>query len=214
MEWVVIFLIVVLAFNVLINRIPRTGRAGITKGIRVDAVITNKCKNGLGTKTMRLEAGGRKFKVKLKSDEAHLWIKGDSVSVLVSNDNKKIYRVLFFDYFHENEQRLRSFALDMLKSKTKENGISAKALKYTDETYTKVENSSADSRTVYMLCSYMKLLENYIVLSVVFCVFAVLAKILLRLSMTEMLVPIAALGILLWYIYSVITTCGRIMKKL
>ncbi len=214
MAWIVVFLIVALAVNVLINRIPRTGRAGITKGIRVDAVITNKCKNGLGTKTMRLTGNGRKFKVKLKADEAHLWRKGDSVSVLISNENKRIYRVLFFDYFHENEERLRALSLDMLKSKIKSNGISAKALKYTEETYTNVESSSADSRTVYMLYSYMKLLESYIVLSVAFCVFAVLAKVLLRLSMTQMLIPIAVLGILLWYIYSVITTCGRIMKKL
>lgn len=213
MAWIVVFLIVVLAINVLINRIPRTGRAGITKGIEVDAIITNKCKSGLGTKTMRLEGGGRKFKVKLKADEAHLWIKGDSVKVLISSDNKKIYRVLFFDYFHENEQKLHQLALDMLKSKIKANGISVKALKYNDETYTKVERASADSRTVYMLYSYMKLLESYIVLAVVFCVFMVLAKILLRLTMTQMLLPIAVLGILLWYIYSVIATCGRIIKK-
>lgn len=214
MAWIIIFLIVVLAVNVFINRIPRTGRAGITKGAEIDAIITNKCKSGLGAKTMHLSGNGRKFKVKLKADEAHLWHKGDSVKVIISNENKRIYRVLFFDYFHENEERLRILALQMLKSKIKANGISAKTLKYTDETYAKVENSSADSRTVYQLYSYMKLLESYIVLGVVFCVFMVLAKIIARISMTKMLIPIVALGILLWYIYAVITTCGSIMKKL
>lgn len=214
MAKIIIFLIVIFAVNALINKIPRTGRAGITKGTEVDAVITNKCKNSIVLKTMHLEGNGRKFKVRLKPDEEHLWIKGDSVKMLISDENKKIYRVLFFDYFHENEERLRTFALDMLKSEIKANGISAKALKYTEETYTMVENSSADSRTVYQLYSYMKLLESYIVLGVIFCVFAVLAKMLLRLSMTQMLLPIVVLGILLWYIYSVITTCGRIMKKI
>ena len=214
MGWIIVFLIVVLLANAFANRIPRTGRAGITKGEEISSIITNDHKGGMGAKTMHLEGNGRKFKVKLKPDESHLWIKGDKVKVLVSYENKKIYRVLFFDYFHENEERLRLDALKMLEGKIKSNGVCVKILKFTEETYKKVEESSADSRTVFTLYSHMKLLDSYIAMGIVLAVFMLLAKIIARVSMTKMLLPIAVLGIVLWFTYNTITTCGRIIKKL
>ncbi len=213
MTGIILLVIAILIFNIFINRIPRTGRAGITKGNVVDCIITNSHKNALRTVSIHAFGGGRKFKARLKSDEAHLWIKGDKIKVLVSDENEKIYRILYFDYFHQNEARLREEAISRMEKDIKENGISARIVKYTKQTLLQIKKSSIDSQKIFILLSYMRLLNSYVVTTVIFSLVALVCRKIYSIPMKEMLLPIVAVGILLWYIYSAKTVCERIIKE-
>ena len=110
--------IILLAFVFVMriaNRIPKTGRYNSAAGEKIEAVLTNENRTAEKAATMKLmDKDGRKYCVKLKADEARLWIKGDTVEILLS-ENKRIYRVLFNDYFRNNEERIRQHAVQRLQ---------------------------------------------------------------------------------------------------
>ena len=104
---IVLMLLVFLAMNSIINKIPKTGRDPDARGEKIVATITNTNKTADKAVWLRAKsAQGRKFKVKLKASEAKLWIKGDEIRVVLSNENPRKYRVLFHEYFKENDVEL------------------------------------------------------------------------------------------------------------
>ena len=130
--FVILMLIALIWVNYVANHIPKMGRDGDAKGEEITAVITNRNKVADKSVILRARANGRSFKVKLKPTEAHLWIKGDSIKIILS-ENKKTYRILFNDYFRTNENRLREYALMLLEKKVNANLIAARIVKYTKE---------------------------------------------------------------------------------
>lgn len=209
----IIIVFLLLVFNMLILRIPKIGRAPITKGEIIECTITNFRKKSFNNIYLHAEGGGRKFKVKLRSEEAHLWIKGDKIEVIVSEENKKEYRVLFFDYFRENEERIRNEAISLLGEKTKKNSFSQQIVKIKEETLENIKESKLDSQEIFSLYLYMRLLDSYVLTTVIFGVLSFIAKEIYTIPAKVMLLPIAVVGVLLWYIYNAKTTCERIIKK-
>ena len=158
-----ILLVGILWVGYVSNHIPKTGRAISSKGETVTATITNS--NTLADKavTLHAEKEGRKFKVKLKPTEARLWIKGDSIQILLV-ENSKEYRIKFNDYFRENEARIREAALEKLKIVEKY-PISAKIVKLEKEDLERFKKSSLSSQQISSFCTSMRLIDICIVIT-------------------------------------------------
>lgn len=196
----------------IIGRIPKTGREGIKTGNEVIATITNNNKSADRPATLRAEGEGRRFKVKMKPDEAHLWIKGDKIKVIISPDNPKKYRILFNDYFHENEERIREEALRRL-AKANENLPAARLIKYTKETYAATEKSSLSSQRIFTLYTILKGTDTNILVLAVFTVLSLWWKKVQNLALKDMILPILLILIMLWAIYSSVNAGTKIKKE-
>lgn len=210
--FVIIMLIALVWVNYIANHIPKIGRDGEAKGEEITAVITNCNKVADKAVTMRAKANGRSFKVKLKPTEAHLWIKGDSIKIILS-ENKKTYRVLFNDYFRENERRLREYALSLLEKKVNVNLIAARIVKYTKESLENFKASKLESQRIFTFVSLMNIIDIY---TVVTCVLG--AAFLVWYAKTspkfgELVVPLALILLLIWVLYSSVGVCKKIMKE-
>ena len=89
------------------NHIPKTGRCFDADGQEVIATITNTNRTAEKAVTIRaIDDNGRRYRAKLKASEAKLWIRGDKIRIILS-DRSKNYRILFHEYFKENEQTKR-----------------------------------------------------------------------------------------------------------
>ena len=82
-SFIIILLVLLLCYSAIANRIPKTGREGISTGKEVTATITNSNKGADRAVTLHAEGEGRRFKVKMKPTEAHLWVKGDKIRVIM-----------------------------------------------------------------------------------------------------------------------------------
>ena len=157
--YVLVLLIGLILIGCTSGRITKTGRYADAKGEVIEAIITNTNKTAEKAAVLRAQKDGRKFKVKLKPTEAHLWIKGDSINIILSEDGKN-YRVMFNDYFRQNETRLREAAVEKL-SKIKPYLFAARFTEYKKEHFGLIKNSDMDSQQIFAFYTYMKMIDVY-----------------------------------------------------
>lgn len=212
------FLVIALAimliwYNSVICRIPKTGRYGISTGKEVYAEITNTNKGADRPVTLRAQADGRKFKVKMKPTEAHLWIKGDRIKILIDETNQKNYRICFNDYFRENESRIRDHASMLLDKKLKFFMPSAKLAKYGSEEYAAVKDSKLSSQRVFAFISMMRVVDNTIFTTAILAIFCLAAFKIGNMQLKSLLAPALVVALMIWYISSAVKECARVIKE-
>lgn len=210
--FVIAILIGFIFVNYSANHIPKTGRDADASGEIIEAVIVNRAKSADRSAVMKLVHNKRKFQVKMKPTEAHLWIKGDTVRIILSKNTKK-YRVLFGEYFRENEARIRDYALSMLEKRVNVNFVAAKLSKYTKESFEAIKASKLESQRIYTFVTLMGILDIYtVVTGVAGAVFLIwCAK--KTPSFGELIVPLLVIVVLIWMLYNTNETCKGIIKK-
>lgn len=211
--FIIILAVLLLCYSAVINRIPKTGREGISTGEEIIATITNKNKGADRAVTLRAEGGGRRFKVKMKPTEAHLWVKGDKIKVLVRKDNPKKYRVCFNDYFHENEPHIREHAVELVKAQVHDFTPAEKCINYTKETADRIAASDIGSQRIFAFVTMMKLINSYIALAVVLAIGTFYAFAMRNMPFKSLLVPALAIAIIVWYICSAVKMCAKIKAE-
>ncbi len=204
-----VFLIVIK----LANRIPKTGRSNEASGEKIEAIITNENRVADKPATMRLvDKDGNKYKVKMKADEARMWIKGDTAQILLS-DVKGKYRVLFNDYFRQNEERIREYAAEKMKKSVKTWFISSRLTGYTEKSPEALINSEADSRILFMFMTYMRMINTYSIVAFLFTVLFLSWRGVYSPGFSDQVFPFVVLLVVYLMIYGAVMTCKNILKK-
>lgn len=213
------FIIVVAALaltilNATAGKIPKEGREGISEGKEITAVIVNENKTADRSATMKLEDdNGRKYQVKMSPTEAHLWIKGDRVKILISKEDEKKYRVLFNDYFRHNEDRLRQRAKEMLEKRVNVNFLAARFCKYTKESLEAFKKSKLESQRIFVFVTLMKIIDVYTVLTGILAIGAIYFVKLSGEGFKSWLIPGVLIGIMVLVINSAVKTCVKIKTE-
>lgn len=210
--FVIAVLIGFIFINHSANHIPKTGRDADASGEIVEAVITNRAKGADRSAIMRAVHNGRKFKVKMKPTEAHLWIKGDTVRVILSADGKK-YRVLFGEYFRANEARIREYALTLLEKRVNVNLVAARLSKYTKESFEAIKASKLESQRIFTFVTLMGILDIYTVVTAVAGAAFLFWCASKSPSFGDLIVPLLIIVVLVWMLYNTNETCKSIIKK-
>lgn len=211
---VVLVLIALSGVSSIANRIPKTGRCSNAEGEEIDAVIVNNNPTAEKATTMKLkDKNGKKYRVKLKASEAKLWIKGDSVKILLSRDSKN-YRVLFHDYFKNNEGRIREFALSKLKKTVKPGFIAARLVEYKKETPEAFEASGADSQTIFAFTTYMRMIDTYSVVGVILAAAFLYWYKVTKPEFLQLLIPLILVVMLFVILNGAVTSCKRVLKNI
>lgn len=210
---VFIFLFAFLLVIRSVNRIPKTGRYNSAAGEKIEAVLTNENRTAEKAATMKLmDKDGRKYRVKLKADEARLWLKGDTVEILLS-ENKRIYRVLFNDYFRNNEERIRQHAVQRLEKTVKRGFVSTRLVGTQKESLQAFVSSEADSRVIFIFATFMRMIDTYSIVSFFATVLFLAWRSALKPAFSQMAFPLVVLIIIYFMIYSAVTTCKGLLKK-
>ena len=208
--------IILLAFVLVMriaNRIPKTGRYNSAAGEKIEAVLTNENRTAEKAATMKLvDKDGRKYRVKLKADEARLWIKGDTVEILLS-ENKRIYRVLFNDYFRNNEERIRQHAVQRLEKIVKRGIISTRLVGTQKESLQAFVSSEADSRVIFIFATFMRMIDTYSIVSFFATLLFLIWRSAVKPAFSQMAFPLVVVIITYFMIYSAVTTCKGLLKK-
>ncbi len=213
MSFLVIILFVGLVWvGYITNHIPKEGRSASAKSHRITATITNSNRVADRASTLRAEYNGRKFKVKMKPTEAHLWVKGDDIDILL-DENEKEYRILFNDYFRKNEERLRKVALEKLE-KVEKYMVSGKIVKYEKSHYEMFEKSDFDSQRIFAFATYMRMVDIYTVIATLIGVAVAVWWKLAKPDFSSVIAGIAFVILLVWSLYSTVQTCKRTLKEL
>ncbi len=214
--FVVSVFIVLLAFSLvmsIINRIPKTGRYNSAAGEKIEAVLTNENRTAEKAATMKLvDKDGRKYRVKLKADEARLWIKGDTVEILLSEE-KSVYRVLFNDYFRNNEERIRQYAAQRLEKTVKRGIVSTRLVGVQKESLEAFVSSEADSRVIFIFTTFMRMIDTYSIVSFFATVLFLVWRSAVRPAFSRMAFPLVVVIIAYFMIYSAVMTCKGLLKK-
>jgi len=210
--FVIAILIGFIFINYSANHIPKTGRSADARGEIIEAVITNRAKSADRSAVMRLVHNNRKFHVKMKPTEAHLWIKGDTVRIILS-ENGKNYRVLFGEYFRENEARIREYALSMLEKRVNVNFIAARLSKYTKESFEAIKASKLESQRIFTFVTLMGILDIYTVVTGVAGAVFLFWCAKKTPSFGDLIVPLLIIVVLIWMLYNTNETCKGIIKK-
>ena len=196
-----------------VNRIPNRGRSNYANGEKILATITNENRVADKPATMKLvDKNGNKYRVKMKPDEAKMWIKGDTVEILLS-DKKGVYRVLFTDYFRQNESRMRENVAEKLSATVKPWLFAARFTGYTEKSSEALKNSEADSRILFMFMNYMKIINVYTIVAFVGTVLFLSWRGVYAPSLSRQTVPFIVLLMIYYVIYSAVTTCKKLLKK-
>lgn len=211
--FVVMLLIAMIIGTNLITRVPKTGREGIRSGREIEAIIINTNKVADRAVTLKAVGDGRRFKVKMKPTEAHLWKKGDKIKVLISKEDDKKYRVLFNDYFRENEPELKKYALSMARKDRITRFFAARMVKYTAEDADNFEKTDISSQRVFSFVTLMKMIDIYTIFAIIVAVIIVGAHFIYNFKFKEMLIPILVLFIEVWFISSAVKLCVKIKNE-
>lgn len=216
-EFVLYLFVISLAFagvTGIINRIPKTGRCPDASGKEIEAKIINRNSTAEKAVTMRLrDENGKKYRVKLKASEAKLWIKGDSVTVLCSETSKN-YRVLFHNYFKDNEERIREHALEKLKKIVKPYLVAARLVDYKKETPEAFRASGADSQTIFAFTTYMKMIDVYSVVAVLLAIAFLYWYAFSKPEFSQLLLPLLLVVALFVVLNGAVNSCKRIIKSI
>ncbi len=210
---VMVSLLVFLLVISIVNRIPKTGRYNSAAGEKIEAVLTNENRTAEKASTMKLmDKDGRKYRVKLKSDEARLWIKGDTVEILLS-EKKRLYRVLFNDYFRNNEERIRQHAAQRLENTVKRGVISTRLVGIQKENLEAFVSSEADSRIIFIFATFMRMIDTYSIFSFFATLLFLVWRSVVRPAFSQMAFPLVVVIITYFMIYSAVMTCKGLLKK-
>lgn len=208
----VVFLAFLLVIRI-INRIPKTGRYNGATGEKIQAVLTNENRAAEKAATMKLmDKDGRKYRVKLKADEARLWIKGDTVEIFLS-EKKRVYRVLFNDYFRNNEERIRQYAAQRLAKTIKRGIVSTRLVEFEKESLEAFVSSEADSRVIFIFETFMRMIDTYSIVSFFATVLFLAWRSAVKPAFSQMAFPLVVVIITYFMIYSAVTTCKGLLKK-
>lgn len=195
------------------NHIPKTGRCFDASGEIITATITNKNRTAEKAVTMKAkDLSGRRYKVKLKASEAKLWIKGDSVKIILSEKSKN-YRILFHEYFKESEERIREHALEKLEKTIRTNFIAVRLVEYKKENTEAFRASAADSQTIFAFGTYMRMIDIYSVMGGVIAVWLFFWYVANKPKFMELLVPLAIVVMIFAVINNAVKTCKTTIKK-
>ena len=210
---VIVALLVFLSVIRTVNRIPKTGRYNSAVGEKIEAVLTNENRTAEKASTMKLmDKDGRKYRVKLKADEARLWIKGDTVEILLS-EKKRVYRVLFNDYFRNNEERIRQHAAQRLENTVKRGVISTRLVGVQKENLQAFVSSEADSRVIFIFATFMRIIDTYSIVSFFATLLFLVWRSAVKPAFLQMAFPLVVVIITYFMIYSAVTTCKDLLKK-
>jgi hypothetical protein len=210
---VIVLLISLLWFNFVTNRIPKRGRIDVSDGETITAAIRNTNRDPDHAATLRAKSGETIYKVKIKASESHLWIKGDEIKILVSKSNKKNYRILFNDYFKENEERIRAYAIELLEKKARYNSIGAKAVKYTSEDFEKIKNSKFNSNQIFYFSYMFSSIDRYTILAILLAILILGLHFVKNMALKKLLVPIILLAVIIYYICTAVKICTDSLAK-
>ena len=193
--------------------IPKRGRCINAEGEVISATIVNSNNTAEKAATIRaIDESGRKYAAKLRPTEAKMWIKGDKIKIVLSED-KKEYRILFHEYFKENEERMKKQALDQLEKKVKPYSIAAKMTNYTKESLEALRASEADSQTVFIFTTYMRVVNRYFIVAVLSAVLCAIWCFRANLQMFQLLIPLVIVIVMFLSISSTAKVCARIYDK-
>ena len=216
-EFVLYLFVLLLAFagvTGIINRIPKTGRCPDASGTEIEAKIINRNSTAEKAVTMRLrDENGKKYRVKLKAGEAKLWIKGDSVKVLCSETSKN-YRVLFHDYFKDNEERIREYALEKLSKTVKPYLIAGRLVDYKKETPEAFQASGADSQTIFAFTTYMRMIDTYGVVAIILAAAFLYWYAVSKPEFSQLLLPLILVALLFVALNGAVNSCKRVVKSI
>ena len=216
-EFVLYLFVLLLAFATvagIINRIPKTGRCPDASGTEIEAKIINRNSTAEKAVTMRLrDENGKKYRVKLKAGEAKLWIKGDSVKVLCSETSKN-YRVLFHDYFKDNEERIREYALEKLSKTVKPYLIAGRLVDYKKETPEAFQASGADSQTIFAFTTYMRMIDTYGVVAIILAAAFLYWYAVSKPEFSQLLLPLILVALLFVALNGAVNSCKRVVKSI
>ena len=205
--------IVLLSVLKIANRIPKTGRCNYANGKKIQAVITNTNRSAERAAVMKLvDENGKKYRVKMKADESKMWIKGDSVDILLSESDGE-YRVLFNDYFRENEERISEYMIEKIKKSVKFWSLSSRFVGYTEKSSEVFLSSGADARIMFVFETYMHMINTYSIMSFVSTAVFLGWKAVYSPKFSQQIFPFAVLLIMYFAIYSAVMTCKNILKK-
>ncbi|MBR1970837.1 MAG: hypothetical protein IKA17_10850 [Clostridia bacterium] len=210
---VIILFISLLWFNFVTNRIPKRGRIDVSDGETITAAIINTNRVPDHAATLRAKSGETIYKVKIKASESHLWIKGDEIKILISKSNKKNYRILFNDYFKENEERIRAYAIELLEKKAKYNSIGAKAVKYTSGDFEKIKNSKFNSNQIFYFSYIFNSIDRYTILAILLAILILGLHFVKNMALKKLLVPIILLAVIIYYICTAVKICTDSLAK-
>lgn len=210
---IIILLISLLWFNFVTNRIPKRGRFDIADGETITASITNTNKIPDHAATLCAKNGDTVYKVKLKASESHLWIKGDDIKIIVSKTDSKKYRILFNDYFKENEARIRSHAIELVQKNTGSNLIASKAVKYESDDLEKIKSSNLSSNQIFYFCYLFKTIDRYSILTILLAILTLAAHFVKGMSLKQIIIPILLVAVLIYYVCTAVKLCTDTLSK-
>ena len=211
-----IFIIFLLfaAFTSIANRIPKTGRCFDATGEEITATIINRNRTAERAATMRLRGeDGKRYRVKLKASEAKLWIKGDSVKIVLSEKSKK-YRVLFHDYFKENETRIREYAVEMLRKTVRSWFIAAHFVGYKKETPDAFLASGADVQTIFSFATYMRIIDIYSIVTAILSAVSIFWYVVIKPKFSQLMFPILMIVMLIVILNKAVKSCKLVLKSI
>lgn len=210
---VVVMLLMFVGISSIANHIPKKGRCFDAKGAEVTATITNNNRTAEKAVTMRAkDQNGRRYRVKLKASEAKLWIKGDSIRIILSEKSGN-YRVLFHEYFKENEVRIREHALKRLEKTVSPKLIAARIVGYTKDSPEAFRSSEADSHTIFAFATYMRMIDIYSVVAVIMAAAFLLWYMAVKPKFTQFLIPLLIVLLMFFMLNGSVNACKRVIKK-
>lgn len=210
--YVIVFLIALLWIKFVTNRIPQRGRKMFKDGKEISATITNENHFPDHSVTLRAQDSSlRKYSVKLKQSESRLWVKGDEIKILVSEENPKDYRILFNDYFRANEHKIRAHAFEILEKKVRKNSIASRLVKYNHEKLEAMKKSNIESGRIFVFTYLMKSIDIYSILAAVFAACTLIAHFYKGVPLKEVIVPAL---LVLYLLYSVSTSVKECTKTI
>ena len=210
---IIVILIALVWSNFVTNRIPKRGRLDVSDGETITATILNTNKIPDHTATLKAKGGNTLYKVKIKPGESHLWIKGDDIKILVSKSNTKNYRILFNDYFKENEERIRNHALELFEKKANRNIFAAKAVKYETDDFEKIKNSNLNSNQIFYFYYLLKTIDTYTITSIFLAILTLVLHFVKGMGLKKLLLPILLFALLVYYISTAVKICTDLLTK-
>lgn len=217
MTGVVMIIFIILLFFAAVtgveNRIPKTGRCFDADGEVVIATITNTNRTAEKAVTIRaVDEKGRHYRAKLKAGEAKMWIKGDKIKIVLS-DTSKNYRILFHEYFKENEPRIREQAILKLQKTVRPDFIAARLVDYKKDSPEAFRASEADSHTIFAFTTYMHMIDVYSIVAVIMAVAFVVWYITSKPQFFSAIVPLLVVLVMFFMLNSTVNNCKRVLKK-
>jgi len=209
-----VLLLLIIVLSRISGHIPTTGRCIDAGGEVIYATITNE--NRVAEKPVKMllkDDSGNKYFVKIKDSESKPWIKGDSVKIVFSEDRQN-YRVLFNDYFRENEERMKIQVAERVKKEINPYFPAARFVGYQKENSEAFTGPGASSRTVFSFLTCMKRINSYMIISILLTILFLSWYSVAIPSLSETVFPFLAVITSYVIVYSNVSTSKRILTEI